>query len=413
VPVTEATDIPFSKLGIPEGMRKNLGPEAPKKVKAAIAAGLVPVPPEVQLGICYVLATDPDSQVAASAQKTLADMPAKTIIGCIGPATHPKVLEFLADRKTDPLLYARLATMKTINDRTALILARRADENLSEMLANNQERLLMTPQVFVELYGNPACPDLLIERMRGFLQLQGELPPVPLQRPVKAEKVRPPDPRRPSLHANAEEDDDLHAALEEELEREILAAQARLESAGNNELQSFLREAAPPGSFEFDFRDEMSEFSWDVLMESDTPLDEQARLTVEQYISSLSIGKKIKLAYKGNADARKILVRDRNKLVATAVIKSGRCTESEVVMYAANRNLDREVIRLIASSSELTRKYPVRLALTNNNKCPPAIALNFMKQLVKRDLLTLTRNRNVSALVTKQAKIHYKQKFQT
>ncbi len=156
----------------------------------------------------------------------------------------------------------------------------------------------------------------------------------------------------------------------------------------------------------------MSEFSWDVLMEADTPLDDQARLTLEQYISSLSIGKKIKLAYKGNSEARKILVRDRNKLVASAVIKSGRCTENEVVSFAGNRNLDREVIRLIANSSELTRKYPVRLALTNNSKCPPAIAMNFMKQLVKRDLATLTRNRNVSAGLTKQAKLFYRQKFQ-
>jgi hypothetical protein len=402
------TDIPFSKLGIPEAMKKNLGPDAPKKVKAAIAAGLVPVPPEVQLAICYVLATDPDPQVSASAQKTLTDMPAKTIVNVIGSTTHPKVLEFLADRKTDPVLYAKLATMKAINDRTALILARRADANLSEMLANNQERLLMTPQVFAELYGNPACPDVLIERMRGFLQLQGELPPVPLQRPVKAERVKAPEPARPLVTDGL--DDEAAAALEAELEREIAAAQSRLESG--DQLESFLRDAAPPGDFEFDFKDEMSEFSWDVLMESETPLDDQARLTLEQYISTLAIGRKIKLAYKGNSEARKILVRDRNKLVAGAVIKSGRCSESEVVAFAGNRNLDREVIRLIANSSELTRKYPVRLALTNNSKCPPAIAMNFMKQLVKRDLATLTRNRNVSAALTKQAKIFYRQKFQ-
>ena len=406
--MSAATDIPFSKLGIPEGMRKNLGPDAPKKVKAAIAAGLVPVPPEVQLGICYVLATDADPQVAASAQKTLTDMPAKTIVAAVGPSTHPKVLEFLADRKTDPVLYARLATMKTINDRTALILARRADENLSEMMANNQERLLMTPQVFVELYSNPSCPDVLIDRMRGFLQLQGELPPVPLQRPVKAVRVKAPEPARPLVTDGL--DDEAAAALEAELEREIAAAAARLE--GGDQLESFLRDAAPPGDFEFDFRDEMSEFSWDVLMESDTPLDEQARLTLEQYIASLSIGKKIKLAYKGNGEARKILVRDRNKLVASAVIKSGRCTENEIVMYAGNRNLDREVIRLIANGSEFTRKYPVRLALTNNAKCPPAIAMTFMKQLVKRDLAMLTRNHNVPAALSKQAKIFYRQKFQ-
>jgi hypothetical protein len=81
-------------------------------------------------------------------------------------------------------------------------------------------------------------------------------------------------------------------------------------------------------------------------------------------------------------------------------------------MYAGNRNLDREVIRLIANSSEFTRKYPVRLALTNNAKCPPAIAMNFMKQLVKRDLAMLTRNHNVPAALAKQAKIFYRQKFQ-
>jgi hypothetical protein len=249
---------------------------------------------------------------------------------------------------------------------------------------------------------------VLIERMRGFLQLQGELPPVPLQRPVKAEKVRAPEPARPLLTEGL--DDEAAAALEAELEREIAAAQSRLE--GGDQLESFLRDAAPPGDFEFDFRDEMSEFSWDVIMESDTPLDDQARLTLEQYIASLPIGKKIKLAYKGNGEARKILVRDRNKLVASAVIKSGRCTDNELVAYAGNRNLDREVIRLIANSSEFTRKYGVRLALTNNSKCPPALAMNFMKQLVKRDLAMLTRNHNVSAGLTKQAKIFYKQKFQ-
>ena len=58
---------------------------------------------------------------------------------------------------------------------------------------------------------------------------------------------------------------------------------------------------------------------------------------------------KIKLARMGNKEARGLLVRDRNKLVATAAIRSPKMTENEVESFAKARNVSDEVLRIIAS----------------------------------------------------------------
>ena len=50
-------------------------------------------------------------------------------------------------------------------------------------------------------------------------------------------------------------------------------------------------------------------------------------------IGKMSIMEKMKLARFGNTDARSLLVRDRNKLVAAAAIRNPKITDSEVEGY--------------------------------------------------------------------------------
>jgi hypothetical protein len=113
----------------------------------------------------------------------------------------------------------------------------------------------------------------------------------------------------------------------------------------------------------------------------------------------MSVGKKLKLAYLGNKSVRSLLIRDRNKLVSVAVVKSGRLTDAEVLAHAGNRNLPDEALREIATNREWTRKYPVKVALVNNPKCPPSVSLSLVSQLQIKDLASLSRNRNVSSVV--------------
>jgi hypothetical protein len=126
----------------------------------------------------------------------------------------------------------------------------------------------------------------------------------------------------------------------------------------------------------------------------------------------MSIGHKIKLAYKGNKEARSILIRDANKTVSIAVVKSGRMTDTEVASYAGNRNLCDDVIREIARNKEFTRKYPVQVALVTNPKTPVNVAMAFMAGMHKKDLQSLMRNRNVSSVISAAARKRYKDKFQ-
>jgi len=95
----------------------------------------------------------------------------------------------------------------------------------------------------------------------------------------------------------------------------------------------------------------------------------------KQKISDLSPAGKIRLATLGNAFARAVLIRDTNKLVSMAAIRSPAVTDMEVMRYASNRGLDDEIIRFIANRRQWVRLNSVKLALCNNPKCPLPIAM--------------------------------------
>ena len=172
--------IPYAKLGIPLNIEPHLADGAPAKVKMALARGLMPLPPDAQLSVLYVLAGNPDPAVAQAARQTARALPVKLITGTVGMKTHPKVLEFLVEfRDPDFELDERVSLMRNANDRTVLMVAARADKNLSEKLCRNQERLLVTPQLFVTLHANPNCTDADLFRAESFLRMQHGLPEVP------------------------------------------------------------------------------------------------------------------------------------------------------------------------------------------------------------------------------------------
>ena len=138
---------------------------------------------------------------------------------------------------------------------------------------------------------------------------------------------------------------------------------------------------------------------------------EEQHMSIEQRIKNMNVGHRIKLAFKGNKEARGILIRDSNKSVAVAVVKSGRLTEGEVKSHASNRNLADDVIREIAKNKEFIRNYPVKVALVNNPKTPVSTALSFVSLLQKKDLQQLSRNRNVSSVISGAAMKRFKDKF--
>ena len=144
--------IPFDRLLIPKPLQKSVSPSAPRNAKIAVAKGLIPTTADVQLALLYVLAVDKDRAVAKVARKTLRSMPVEQVLSGISQATFGKILEFIAQFKPDAELDERLIQLRNTPDRAAEMIAARAGPALCEAIVRNQERLLISPNIYVHLF---------------------------------------------------------------------------------------------------------------------------------------------------------------------------------------------------------------------------------------------------------------------
>jgi hypothetical protein len=123
--------------------------------------------------------------------------------------------------------------------------------------------------------------------------------------------------------------------------------------------------------------------------------EEETKEADPRVLAGLSIGKRLKLAMKGTREQRAQLIRDSNKIVATAVLSSPKLTEAEVEAFCKMGNVSEDVLRIIGSNRTWTKNYAVILGLTRNPKTPPAMSMQMMNRLSEKDVKMLTVDRNV------------------
>jgi hypothetical protein len=121
-------------------------------------------------------------------------------------------------------------------------------------------------------------------------------------------------------------------------------------------------------------------------------------------VQQMSVMQKIKLARVGGKEARALLIKDRNRIVASSVLNSPKLTETEVIGFAQNRSIGEELLRIIASNREWTKNYQIKLALVTNPKTPQPQAIKFINYLQDRDLRALMKSKDVSSNVSAQAR---------
>jgi hypothetical protein len=132
---------------------------------------------------------------------------------------------------------------------------------------------------------------------------------------------------------------------------------------------------------------------------SDEEAEQKRKASVTQKIASLSVAQRMSLAMKGSREERSILIRDPNRLVATAVLSSPKITESEIESIAKMANVSEETLRIVAANRAWVKNYNVMLALVRNPKSPVALAMNLMSRLNDKDLRQLSTNRNVAEIL--------------
>jgi len=127
------------------------------------------------------------------------------------------------------------------------------------------------------------------------------------------------------------------------------------------------------------------------------------RVSLIRRIMFMNTKDRMKLAMKGDREARSILIRDSNKVVCSAVVKNPRVTEQEVENIASMRTVAEEVLRLIALNRSWARSYPIIHNLARNPRTPVPTVMNILPRIRTKDLTNLAQNRNVSEAVRRQA----------
>ena len=254
-----------------------------------------------------------------------------------------------------------------------------------ELVARDEARLLRHPAIVGALFANPAAPMAVVNRAVAACVRAG----------VRVEQI-------PAF-------DDVAAAFKAEAPD---AAASAATTAFDEALAESRREDAPGGvaaaqSGDDDDTDD-DEASEPVAAVSDAAPAKPARTRKSAVIDfgKLKLFEKIRLATLGNAFCRQTLVRDSNRLVAMAAIRSPGITDREVIRAAGNRAVSEDVIRYIANSKDYLKIYPVKMSLVGNPKCPLALSLKMLSTLRPEDLKNIARSKNVpNALSTAARKL--------
>ncbi len=334
----------------------------PRDFVVLAARGFLPLETAELATIVIHLTGAADAEIAAAARDSLGDIPVPRLVEFArSPAMEPDILARLARAHEDEMVLEAILRNRATSDQTFLELAARASGHLQEVVVINHERLLRTPEIIEALSANPhLTPDV----RRRIAEIQEEF----------FQKKRIEDVKIDEGWA------DLSLTPEEEEQFKDLLAAA--EAMSPDEAASSLREAKPP-----------------------TADDEAASAWIR--IQNMNISERVRCAIKGGRTERSILIKDRNKLVCSATIRSPRITETEVELFAGMRNLEEEVLRIIGSNRGWMQKYPLMSALVRNPKAPVGVVLPLVNRLTLKDLKNLSSDKGVSEAVRQTARKLY------
>lgn len=343
------------RLALTPQAERYVSRSAPREVRLMAARGALPLPPIELASVLFALMHDPDPEVSERARTSLEGLPDNLMESVLGGRTHPAILAHLAQALREREAHCEtIALNPATPDATIAFLASLPCKRVVDIIANNQERMLRAPAIVDALGSNPMTGRSVIERILEFL--------------------------------GADTPDAETDPATGELSTE--AAETALRAVLGSDLGSFART---------------------LVEETDSTASAEApavdsNSNIFALLQQLSVFQKVKLARLGNKEARGLLVRDRNKVVAVAAISSPKISDSEVVSFAQSRNVSDEVLRVIANNTNWTRNYKVKLALAANPKCPQPTAMKFVNFLQDADLRHLMKSKDVPTVVATHAR---------
>lgn len=367
---------PIDLATLPQNLHKHLDPAAPPPLKMMAARGMLPVLPEQNLAMLYMLALGTDATAQAEAVATLQQMPSDIVVPALGKTAHDGTLDWVAEqRANDPFTLDAIVTNRAAHDHTIARIARLAGPNLCDVIAMNQVRILQAPVILEQMYQNAHARMATVDRLVELLQRQNvELKGLP----------------------------GLQAAM--------ASGQDIFGKAGDDNAEVFKSQSAIADEEQqlIDNLDSMSRSEKERLLDEFAEQKDDSPLYAR--VAMMSISERIRLATVGGREALNLLVRDPNKLVHMAAVRSPRVQFPDVRAWARMKSLPDGVVSYIASQKDYTRYYDVMHALCMNPKTPLTDTMKFLNHLRTNHLRSLSSDRTIPSQVSRQAKQLYQKR---
>jgi hypothetical protein len=378
--------------------------KAPQQARMMAARGLLPLPQADLLEALVALRTSDNQEIASAADSTLESQDAGELLEIARTnETAPAVLSYLATRRS---LSRELHEAVTLNHSTpdeaiAELAGATTDGSLLELIAINQQRLIRSPAIIDAIINNPAhTPEAerraretrreFFEKERGAQQI--------------ADELRARGQTAAAEFFEAAESIGTDAEGEPFLAEDAWLIAAHIEVSDDDIDDSWLAMERIEQLVEETFEQRKANAERiiaDARLEGDEVSPE--RISLIRRVMMMTVKDRIKLGMKGDREARGILIRDSNKVVAGAVMRNPRITDHEVENIAAMRTVADEVLRMIAMNRAWARNYPIILNLARNPRTPIPTAVTILPRIHNRDLQSISQNRNVSEAVRRQA----------
>lgn len=373
--------------------------KAPAAATMAAARGLLPLPQADLLEALVFLQSSRNAEIAAAAEASLHAQPPGELLKVVrSHEAAPPVLAYFASRTGTAIEIQEAVALNdnTPDDAVATLAGLTSDGGLLEAIAVNQQRLIRAPSIIDAIIANAArTPEAerraretyreFFEKERGARQVASELRA--RGKTAAAEFFESADFSTGDLsvddawliaqHIEVSDEDIDDSWLAREMIEELLTETPEQIAANAERVINAARlegvEVTPE------------------------------RVSLIRRIMFMTIKDRVKLGMKGDREARGILIRDANKIVATAVINNPRITDHEVENIAAMRTVSDEVLRLIGLNRTWTRSYPIIHNLARNPRAPLPTVFGILQRIRTKDLQNLSQNRNVSEGVRRQA----------
>jgi hypothetical protein len=375
-----------------------LNGSAPRQAQLAAASGLLPLAQSDLLEVLVALRESPEADLAEAAAETLDSQSDEDLLTAAkSVSTAPAVLAYIAvSSKADRQIHEAIVLNTNTSDQAvANLAASTPDSSVLDLIAMNQQRLVRFPAIIDAILANS---DRSTEADRRARETKREF----------FEKERGAQQIAQELRAQG------NAAAAEFFETANLTGSISIEDAwllaqhievsdadlDNSWLPAERYEDLAPETPEEQAANFKRMIEFERLELGEVPAE---RVSLIRRLMFMNARDRMKMAMKGDREARGILIRDSNKVVAAAVVNNPRINDQEIENIAAMRTVSDEVLRLIAINRGWARSYPIIHNLVRNPRTPIPTVIGILPRIRTKDLTNLSLNRNVSEAVRRQA----------